>query len=141
MATSAHGSLILGLRRWASCWDDAGGMPGCPSSCSPLQTCGDEEETLFTVEMVSMVRQPALTLMPALPAGSARSARSAHPPAGWSRPPRRQGCSAQEPLVYSPALQSQTIKEEKQLHRHSRRNGFMCKSAAFKISLSMKVHL
>lgn len=30
-----------------------------------------------------------------------------------------QRCSAQQPLVYSPALQSQAIKEGKQLHRHS----------------------
>lgn len=34
-------------------------------------------------------------------------------------PTHRQRCSARQPLVYSPAPQSQTIKEGKQLHRHS----------------------
>lgn len=78
----------------------------------------------------------ALPALPTLPAGSARSARRV-----VSAAVQAVLLHAWEPLVYSPALQSQTIKEEKQLHRHLPRNGFMCKSAAFKISLSMKVHL
>lgn len=151
--------LFQGLCRCASHWDDAGGIlgcplrqreSGCPSSCSPLQTPEDDEETLLTVETEPMAQQfpPPAACSDAgpLPAWL-------HPTSGSRpqprcplclraiRPLRRQCCSAPEPLVYSPALQSQTIKEEKQLHRHSPRNGFMCKSAAFKISLSMKVHL
>lgn len=162
--------LFQGLCRWASHQDDAGRIPGyqdvlsasgrvgCPSSCSPLQSAEDEEGTLFTVETVPMAQQPpppsARPDAGPLPAWLCPTSGSRPQPrcllcpwplpalpAGWSQPPRRQRCSTREPLVYSPALQSQTIKEEKQLHRHLPRNGFMCKSAAFKISLSMKVHL